>query len=520
MPCYSPDSESRNRGDHVSLAWVSPAGVSGRSLARSSRNSGLRILVGRTRVGSASLWLGGLVLLAISFSSTPSAAQQAPAVHTWRVVPPGEVSGRGGQAPRRFHAVRPVEYAEDYDEATAFDDPEFDVSDIDTSSGYVPMDGWRQPPSLGCDDWGDTSLFGCGLIRIDQPTGYWLSGGYLLWSISGAAPPPLLRSGEGTSPGETGVMNFPGRTLLGGNEESMTLSGFEVGGGVWFDHCQQSGWEFRYSGLPSSRDSQTVDSVWTPRLGRPYVAGDGSEAALLVAHPDFAEGAMTMTRRSELHSVEALRRDAQVIVGRRRLDSLFGFRYLYLGEGLELDQTTRYFAVQPPIAAGSVIEISDQFKTRNHFTSFSMGLDLTEKFELFDFNLRGGLSLGMNSMDIDIRGETTATVPNSSGVPIPATFPGGLLAQSTNAGKRSQNRFALLPELQTGITAHLTPCWRWEVGYRLFYLSEAVQPGDQIDRSASQFPPETPVAPFTPEPVFRTGGILVQGLRTAMVFDF
>ncbi|TVP97990.1 MAG: hypothetical protein EA381_13450 [Planctomycetaceae bacterium] len=463
-----------------------------------------------------------VVALLLLVAAGPASAQNPPAVKHWRVTPPGTATesvrrSGGGYFGEPAATIAPVEYVDDLD----YPD---DLEVAEAPSRRARMDGWRHPPSDACDDWLDeayaNSLCGFGLLRIDRPTGYWLSGGYLRWSITGANLPPLLRSGDGTSLDNIGVLGQPGQTLLGGTEANMTSSGFEIGGGVWFDNCQHSGWEFRYSGLPQQFDRQTVDSVWTLGLGRPYVAGDGNEAALLVAHPNFADGMMTQSTWTELHSVEALRRDALRIVGPRRVDSLIGFRYLYLGEGLQLDQRTEYFAPQAPIAAGTLIEISDQFRTRNHFTSFSLGLDATERFSLFDFNLRGGLSLGVNSMEVEIAGETTATVPNSSGVPVAATFPGGLLAQSTNGGRQTLNRFALLPELQTGITAHLTSNWRWEVGYRLFYLSEAVQPGDQIDRSASQLPPETPIAPFTPAPTFRTGGVLVQGLRTAMVFDF
>lgn len=423
-----------------------------------------------------------LVLALAVIGSLPAAAQTAPTVMHWQVATPESA---------------PLS------------------SEAESARSFVP-EIWGYPSDalptrlLGIEDADEA----CGR------TGFSLSAGYLLWSISGANLPPLLRAGMGTSPQDTGVLTQPGRTLLGGDSDSMTSSGFEIGACFWLDHCQSAGWEFRYAGLPRRTEQQGFDSAFNPRLGRPYLGGDGSEAALLVAHPDFASGALALSSWTELHSVEVLQRQARWSQVCSRVDSLVGFRFLHLGEGLQLDQSTSYFAPQPPIAADTLVRIHDSFRTRNRFSALTLGFDASRTYGMLELNLLGGLSLGWNAMRVDIDGARSVTTPSGSGSSVTATFDDGFLAQSTNIGTWKRNRFAVLPELQTGITAHLTHRWRWEVGYRLFYLSEAVQPGEQIDRQLSQLPPEPPVLPFAPQANINTGGVLVQGLRTTMVFDF
>ena len=60
--------------------------------------------------------------------------------------------------------------------------------------------------------------------------------------------------------------------------------------------------------------------------------------------------------------------------------------------------------------------------------------------------------------------------------------PGGLLAQSTNIGHHSNDKFAAVPELDLNIGYQINDHWRAFVGYSFLYASNVVRPGDQIDR--------------------------------------
>ncbi len=445
------------------------------------------------------------VWVAFGFSSAAAQNRAEPAVKQWRVVssepkPTATTPALPTAEPMVDPAVvRAAFNADPHDMAVA--DQVFTES---RSGGDCDHCG-------GCDR--------CEILDRSHGSfpGAWLTGEYLQWSVSAADLPPLLRATPGASPAQTGLQSVPGQTLFGPGVGDMSLSGFRIAGGFWTDASETTAVEFSYSGLPEASDRFLFDSSQFPTMGRPYFDRDGANAGFIVAHPDISDGQIAFTNTTEMHLVDAFRRDLVFENHHRQIDTLIGLRYASLSESLLIEQTSGNLAFAAP---GSSKSLFDRFDTGNQFLGMTLGFACREQLGLLNLDLRGTVGLGRTSSEVRIAGETTNTVPDPSGTPVSASFPGGLLAQPTNIGVHSRDRFTVMPELYAGISTRLTPNWEISAGYRLLYWNRVAQPGDQIDRSVSQLPPDPPVAPFSPGARMDSGSVLIQGLQTGLTCHF
>lgn len=345
----------------------------------------------------------------------------------------------------------------------------------------------------------------------------WISVDYLRWKTSGGDLPPLVRtSPDGTPPEQTAVIGLAGTTLVGGDSGDFTQSGFRIGGGWWLDDCHTRGFELVYAGLPRRRNSERLDSQSFPHLGRPVI-DTGTEAAMLIAHPSFLTGQVGVDRSSAFHHVEALRRDMLISNPCRRIDSLIGLRYASLEDSLLISQSSTYTVAQGQILPGTERNLFDRFEASNRFQGFVLGLDYTEHIGVLSLHARGTLGLGNNRTEGVIGGQTTVTVPGDPDGP--ATFAGGLLAQTTNIGTFRRNRFNLMPEAYVGISAKLRYGWELKAGYQMIYWSDAIDTASQVDLNVSQFPPEPP-AGNSPGVLTSGGGVFIHGLQTGLTLTF
>jgi hypothetical protein len=99
---------------------------------------------------------------------------------------------------------------------------------------------------------------------------------------------------------------------------------------------------------------------------------------------------------------------------------------------------------------------------------------------------------------------------------------GGLLAQTSNIGSRSRDRFTILPELGGRVGYQLTHNLKLKLGYTLIFWSNVVRPGDQIDLGVNpnQLPPAVGNVPARPEFVFRDTDYWVQGITFGGEFEW
>jgi Putative beta barrel porin-7 (BBP7) len=345
----------------------------------------------------------------------------------------------------------------------------------------------------------------------------------LLWWVKGDPVPPLLT----TSPqGSLGVLGRPGtQVLFGGKDEADgERPGARFTAAVWLDECD-TGVEATFFFLTRRSADYRAGSTGDPLLARPIVnlATGGEDAQLVAVAPNPAvpnllptSGQFAASYESSLWGLELNGvRNLSAGYG-QRLDALGGVRFLTLGERLDVAES---LVISPAAVEGPLtrIQVRDDFHTGNEFYGPQAGLRAVWLCQRWSFLVEGKLSLGLVHETADVQGNT-ATAGSGSG---PAVFSGGLLAQPSNLGNYTRDRFAVLPEVGVKVGYRLAPWLRATVGYDFLYLSSAVRQGEQINRlvDARQLPPAPP-APSVPTFPFRSTDFWAQGLDFGLEFSF
>jgi len=329
----------------------------------------------------------------------------------------------------------------------------------------------------------------------------WFELDYLLWWTRASDVPPLVTTSlVGTPPTSAGVLGSAATRILFGDED--LSRGVHPGGrvrvGLWLDACESAGFEASYLGLADRQASFAASSPLTPIIARPFIdLQTNQQDAMLVAHPDFLDG--SLWRQCE-----------------RRADWLVGYRYASLDDRFEVSQASRYTVAQGQILAGSTKDVFDSFAGRNEFHGGELGMIYQDARGRWTGELMLKIALGGTRGQVDVHGSTVTTVPGAGS----ATFDGGLLAQTTNAGQHVQDGFAVLPELGVKLGYAITPQLQLSVGYGLFAWTRVMRPLDQVDLSMSQLPPEPPTAARHPQFPFSTSTFWAQGLQFGLAYDF
>src|SRR5581483_4175511 len=115
-------------------------------------------------------------------------------------------------------------------------------------------------------------------------------------------------------------------------------------------------------------------------------------------------------------------------------------------------------------------------------------------------DLTGKVALGGVKEIVNVDG-TTSVVGGGPFVTT-ATAPGGFLASGNYLGKRSENRFAVLPEGDLKVGYQFTSWLNAFVGYSVLYVSSVARPGDQLNRNipATQLPISASFSRTAPRP--------------------
>jgi hypothetical protein len=334
------------------------------------------------------------------------------------------------------------------------------------------------------------------------PNRYWFSAEYLLWNTKQHRTPPLVTTSN--PPDSLGVLGMPGTGILfGGVIDNEDLSGarFTVGG--WLDACEHFGLEGSIFFLGRRSARFDAASNGTPLLARPFFNANpavNAEDAQLVANPALASipGLLPLTGRinvslsSQLWGFEtnALCNLCRGCWG--RADLIGGFRYLRLRDSLDISENL-LVPLSSPVAAGQTTFLNDHFATRNQFFGPQVGVRGELDWRRWQLDVTAKVALGSTYERVNIDG---ATIITPLGGPSTA-YLGGLLAQPTNIGQFSRDRFAVVPEIGLNLGYKFTDHLRAFVGYDFLYWSSVARLGDQIDRTvnSTQIAPRT--GPFT-----------------------
>ena len=102
----------------------------------------------------------------------------------------------------------------------------------------------------------------------------------------------------------------------------------------------------------------------------------------------------------------------------------------------------------------------------------------------------------------------------------------GLFAQASNIGQVNQTIFAIAPELQFKMGFAVSEHFRPYIGYSCLWLTNAIRPGNQIDRNVNPtqqpvlVPPGALVGDASPLPSFRPSDFWAHGVQVGMEFRY
>jgi Putative beta barrel porin-7 (BBP7) len=347
---------------------------------------------------------------------------------------------------------------------------------------------------------------------------FWIEGEYLLWSTKGDRLPALVTtSPAGTPVAQAGVLGLPTTTVLFG--DSAVNDGWRSGGrvkaGYWFDRTQTNGIEAQFFALGDENTSFSASSNGSPILARPFTDAQFGPSANFVAFPGLVSGSLQVNERSSLLGGGiAWRHTLCTACFGDRLEALVGYRYVRLSDRLSIATNSLGTGI---LFGGSTFASSEQFSSINNFHGVDLGLRGRFVRDAWSLDWVTKVALGVNVNDIAISGLNSITFGG-----VTTVFPGALLAQPTNIGSFSQNRFAVVPELNLNLGYQITPQLRAFAGYNLLYMTGVVRSGGTIDTTinTSQFAGGALTGPARPRALFSTTDFWAQGLNVGLSYAF
>lgn len=347
---------------------------------------------------------------------------------------------------------------------------------------------------------------------------FWVEFDYLGWGVRGDRLPALVTtSPAGTPPPLAGVLGAPGTTVLFG--DSAVNDGFRSGGratvGYWFDPAHRSGIEASFFGLQDASTGFSANSSQYPILAQPFFnILTNSQNSFLTGFPGLVTGSVAASETSRLFGAGALYRQEIGAWGDARFSGLIGYRFLQASDSLAIASV----AVGNFGAGPTGFNTSDSFGATSDFSGLDLGV--AGKFDRgpWMFEARAKVALGVNFNQSRINGSTTIATGGAT-----TTYPGGLLALTSNIGDYSQTRFAAVPELGLKAGYQFAPGWSLVAGYDLLYWTGVQRAGGLIDTTINPnlIPPPLPAGgPQRPQPMFNTSPLLAQGLSLGVKYEF
>ena len=324
----------------------------------------------------------------------------------------------------------------------------------------------------------------------------------LMWFPKAQPIPPLLTVAP---PGGFPAIGVPGTDVLIGGQSidtPMSTGGRFTWGWSSGDE-RELGTELTYLFTGSRAARASADGTLRPlTLGRPvFDAANGVESAFPVSLPGlpgrFQAVSVNRMQGWEANVVANLYRSENA-----HLLAFAGYRYFMVHEGLRVNQLTSIPGGAPG-GGNMLVDLADQFDGHTRFHGGQLGFEASGDWNRLFAEVIGKVGLGRSFQVVKIGGQTNLIVPGGGGA-----FPGGVLALPSNTGRYTNSAFAVLPEVQFNVGYRFRDRSRFFIGYNAIYLSEAVRPGDQIDRSI----------PTTTVP-YLTNGRAVPHLRPAFTMN-
>jgi hypothetical protein len=164
------------------------------------------------------------------------------------------------------------------------------------------------------------------------------------------------------------------------------------------------------------------------------------------------------------------------------------------------------------IPDGTTFDTTDSFSTSNTFHGGALGMESDFRRGRFTVGSLVKVGIGNFSQDVNIRGATT-TVDGQTQAATATT--NGVLAQGSNAGVYSRERFGFMPEIGMKLGYDLRSNVRFTVGYTFLYWSDVALAGDQVNPMVDLLQNSD-----NPSFTFRETGYWMQGLDLGLSFSY
>ena len=352
---------------------------------------------------------------------------------------------------------------------------------------------------------------------------YWYTRGQSVPVLATSSPVNTLPISAGRTDRDTTDSLFGGDRI---NDHGQV--GVRLFGGAWLNQRQTIGVEGGGLWLDEQSDDFSIDGDADRILARPFLNElTGMEDAQLFSLPGTADGRLRITSDTDIQGFQANLRGNLISdspplwqgpCGLRctRLDWIAGWRHLSLDDDLNIGETVTV-QNRAPLVGGTRFDLRDRFETDNDFHGAQLGVVLDRYVDRFGFSLGLKVALGVTDREVKVNGSTTTTVDDLE----PVTSPGGLLALPSNIGRRDDDEFSVVPELNLALKYRVGERAWLRLGYTVIYWDHVARAGDQIDRTIN--PDQLPPAVTTdgrPMAFIRDSDFWMQGLNAGLEWHF
>jgi hypothetical protein len=317
--------------------------------------------------------------------------------------------------------------------------------------------------------------------------------------------------------GVLGTLSDDGTEVIYGDEKILTdfRNGGRIRFGAWLEPCHRLGVEGEYILLHDLHETFSAYSSGIPTIARPFYNSETNEqdselvgylpaVGTVLDNSGAIVGTVTVKSNSSFQSagghlrINLLCCPSAGCGPSRRVDILSGYRFLNLREGVGIHEDL--YSLDPTEASDSTrgnvaFKVHDLFDAETTFHGGELGLLWLCERARWSLEILARLGIGSNRQRVRINGYTTqidtATGTSTTsrvdvGPEVAGVFTGGgLLAQRSNIGTYTRDRFALVPEVGVTLGYQVNRHWRATAGYSLIFWTHVVRPGEQIDTTVN-----------------------------------
>jgi hypothetical protein len=337
------------------------------------------------------------------------------------------------------------------------------------------------------------------------------------WTTKGVHAPPLVTT---SSLADLGIIGEPTTNVQFGGEffHDTMRPGGRLTIGWWFHPDQYTGIEWHYFELDGlnirfNLESDTGNSI----IARPITNFDTDSPDAVPVASDLLSGSIEVLSDLQLTSTGILFRDLFWGTPFLRIDYLVGYRHVHLFDRLKVSESLTSLDDSSGFLTGDRILRVDQFRAVNQFDGADLGLKTwwSPNGKIAVTGLAKA-AIGASNSAVLINGFTRVRSGGDT-----TTTEGGVLAQPSNIGRRSQQEFAVVGEVGMGLEWTPACWWKFSLGYTWFYWSDVARAIDQVDTTVAvdQLAPTNDTGD---RPTFsqRTTSFWAQGLTAGFTYQF